>query len=295
MSNANFGMMDGAYFVGRMELLAWINSTFQLPYTKIEETASGAVACHIMDAIFPGQIPLAKVDFNAKYDYEYVKNYKILQTVFAKNGIDKVIPVDKLIQGKYQDNLEFMQWMKRYFDLNASSEYDGLARRKEAKCDCKTDKTIGGTTAAAPKKGHTAARDPRRYSVATMGTTATTTAPVKPATGAAKTSAPKATTATLMKPPAAKPKGTATDEKVQQLTQQTAELKLTVDNLEKERDFYFEKLQEVEKWAQDNNEANKDLIATLFTILYASNENAGGAASTGNTPREEPAAEEQTF
>lgn len=40
----------------------------------------------------------------------------------------QVIPVDRLIQAKYQDNLEFMQWMKRYYDLNAPGEYDGLAR-----------------------------------------------------------------------------------------------------------------------------------------------------------------------
>lgn len=77
------------------------------------------------------------------------------------------------------------------------------------------------------------------------------------------------------------------------MTQQTAELKLTIDNLEKERDFYFEKLQEVEKWAQDQNETNKDFVATLFTILYASNENA--PASTGNTPREEAVEETETF
>ena len=151
----------------------------------------------------------------------------------------------------------------------------------------------------------------------------TTTAPVKPTTASTtKTATPKTTTAQLMKPPAPKAKaastyqlcqkisrqpqiifiiiicnddilGSPTEEKVQQLTQQTAELKLTIDNLEKERDFYFEKLQEVEKWAQDNNESNKDLIATLLTILYASNDNA--AASTGNTPREETVEETETF
>lgn len=30
------GMMDGAFFVGRGELLSWINDFFQLQLTKVE-------------------------------------------------------------------------------------------------------------------------------------------------------------------------------------------------------------------------------------------------------------------
>ena len=38
--------------------------------------------------------------------------------------------MEKLVKAKYQDNLEFAQWMKRYFDLNGGSkEYDAVARR----------------------------------------------------------------------------------------------------------------------------------------------------------------------
>lgn len=53
--------MDEAYFVGRREILDWLNSTLQLNLTKIEETASGCVALQLMDICYPGQVNLHKV------------------------------------------------------------------------------------------------------------------------------------------------------------------------------------------------------------------------------------------
>lgn len=38
-------------------------------------------------------------------------------------GVDKIIPMDKSVTGKFQDNFEFMQWFKKFFDAN----YDGKA------------------------------------------------------------------------------------------------------------------------------------------------------------------------
>ncbi len=45
--------MDGAYFVGRNELLAWLRDLLGVSYDKIEQCASGAVYCQIMDSIYP--------------------------------------------------------------------------------------------------------------------------------------------------------------------------------------------------------------------------------------------------
>lgn len=40
------------------------------------------------------------------------------------------VDVEKLVRAKYQDNLEFMQWLKSFFDKNyTGTPYDPTARR----------------------------------------------------------------------------------------------------------------------------------------------------------------------
>jgi RP/EB family microtubule-associated protein len=79
---------------------------------------SGAVYCQIIDIVHPGKIALSKVNWKAKNDYEFINNLKVLQTAFDKIGIKKHVEVEKLAKAKYQDNLEFIQWLKRYYSLN---------------------------------------------------------------------------------------------------------------------------------------------------------------------------------
>ncbi|KAJ7850808.1 calponin homology domain-containing protein, partial [Mycena olivaceomarginata] len=67
---------------------------------------------------------------------QYVANYKIMQTAFKNKKIDKPIPVEKLVKCKMQDNLEFLQWLKHFWDANyGGGEYDAVARRKGAPAD----------------------------------------------------------------------------------------------------------------------------------------------------------------
>ena len=37
----------------------------------------------------------------------------------------QIVPVDKLVKGRFQDNFEFIQWFKKFFDANyGGQEYD---------------------------------------------------------------------------------------------------------------------------------------------------------------------------
>ena len=49
-----------------------------------------------MDAIYPGTFNISKVKWSAKFDYEFVENYKVLQNAFDKNGIKKHIDVNTI-------------------------------------------------------------------------------------------------------------------------------------------------------------------------------------------------------
>ncbi|KAL3131145.1 hypothetical protein ABBQ38_000450 [Trebouxia sp. C0009 RCD-2024] len=257
------GIMDGAYFVGRNELLQWINSTLGLNLSKIEQTASGAVACQLLDALHPGCVALAKVDFNAKNDYEYINNYKILQAAFAKLGIDKHIEVNKLIRARPLDNIEFMQWLKSYFDSHSNGQnlnYDAAARRAASK--------TGGVKGSSGK-----ARIPL--------SSATTTANVNGAVPARSTSISKKNPGTrqfgqaVAAPAAAVSSGsqdTAMAAQVQEAAEQVTELKLKVDNVERERDFYFDKLRDIEILCQMPLLQSIPVVKVFERILYAADE-----------------------
>lgn len=84
-----------------------------------------------MDACHPGTFSFGRVKWEAKFDYEWMENYKILQEVFKKQNISKKIDITKLVKARPLDNIEFLQWLKAYFDANYQGEaYNALARRK---------------------------------------------------------------------------------------------------------------------------------------------------------------------
>lgn len=115
-------------------LVSWVNKLLGLDMTKIEQLCTGAVYCQIIDIIYPGNVKMGKVNWKAKLEHEFVANYKILQQAFTLLKIEKYIDVVKLTKGKYQDNLEMLQWFKKFYDGKSPviSDYDPSAKRNGA-------------------------------------------------------------------------------------------------------------------------------------------------------------------
>merc|ERR1719265_2217127 len=124
--------MSNAYYVSRTELLQWLNETFHFQYTTIQQCGSGAAYCQIIDSISPGTVAMEKVDWSANHEYDCMKNYKILQQAFDRNRIDKMFDSQKLAKKGLQENLEFLQWIKRFWETqtgNLPLTYDPDERR----------------------------------------------------------------------------------------------------------------------------------------------------------------------
>eukprot|EP01035_Chromulina_nebulosa_P033065 gene33065-44248_t len=267
---STIGIMEGAFFVGRKEIVDWINSTLDLNLTKIEDTASGAVACQLFDIMYPNQVPMHKVNWAAKQDFEFIANYKILQTCFTKLNIERNIDVDRLISGRYMDNLEFMQWYKRFFEMSVTDKvaYDPYAQRLKGKGGA----TYGGGKRAAASKPSSA---PMKQPLVAASKPASSAAP-EHAHGGVKghsnqeNAAPnlnkipsaRDVTSAVSSKPAAKADSSAHEANTEvskllqeisslkgtntNLTQSITDMRTEMDGLEKERDFYFDKLREIE-------------------------------------------------
>jgi len=201
------------------------------------------VHCQILDAAHPGVVNMSKVNFDAKNEYDMVNNYKQLQSVFDKLKIARNIEVSKLVKGRPLDNLEFLQWIKYYYDTVTGGPppegYDGDERRQVSK-----------GAGAIKKPGSSNGR----------------TAPGVSKTASVKTSKP-VTTARAASSNASKP-SSATSAEMKLLSAENAELKLTVERTEQEREFYFEKLQDIEFLCQRTEFSNKHLAKVVEKILY---------------------------
>ncbi|KAI5562439.1 hypothetical protein POPTR_015G062900v4 [Populus trichocarpa] len=244
---SNIGMMDSAYFVGRNEILTWINNRLQLNLSRIEEAASGAVQCQMMDMTYPGVVPMHKVNFDAKTEYDMIQNYKILQDIFNKLKIEKHLEVNRLVKGRPLDNLEFLQWLKRYCDsVNGgimNENYNPLERRSKGGRDRnsrgsqKTTKSQQASNMHNSSSGYTV--DLNKMSGQKQGRGSAVV-------GEANSS-----------------------EEIQALSKEIADMKLSVDLLEKERDFYFAKLRDIEILCQTPELEDLPVVVAIKKILYA--------------------------
>ncbi|XP_070555461.1 microtubule-associated protein RP/EB family member 3-like isoform X7 [Ptychodera flava] len=241
--------------LSRHDMLAWINDSLELNYGKIEQLCSGVAYCQFMDMLFTNCLPLKKVKMQAKLEHEYIQNFKILQAAFKKTGTDKVIPVERLVKGRFQDNFEFVQWFKKYFDANyKGTDYDPVEARGQAQ--------PGGGDMRQP----------------------TNRKPVGTAAPQFKSPASRSTR------PAAS--SVVNNNQVAELNQQLLEVKLTVDGLEKERDFYFSKLREIEIICQQHEDENHPGIQKIVEVLYAT-EPCDGQASKSDQDGFAPPADEE--
>lgn len=176
--------------------------------------------CQVIDKIYPGSFNMGAVKWGAKFDYEFMENYKILNNAFRKNSIQKNLDVDKLVKCRLLDNTEMCQWIKKYFELHYSGqEYDPVGRRNGQDLYY----ILGGNKVGPPAK---TSFKPTTTTTTARPTTASTRP--KPAGTAVKTTGGKSGDAEL-------------------LEKQVAELSSNNQILDKEREFYFSKLRLIEE------------------------------------------------
>lgn len=190
-----------------------------------------------------------KVNFDARTEYDMIQNYKVLQEVFNKLKIDKHIEVNRLVKGRPLDNLEFLQWLKRYCDsVNGgimNENYNPVERRSKGG----KERNLKGL------QKNSKSLQTNNFHNSGMGDGTIN-----------KISGQKQGRAVPII------SSSNSSEEIQALTKENTDLKLSVDLLEKERDFYFGKLRDIEVLCQTPELENLPMALAIKKILYAADE-----------------------
>lgn len=262
----------------RSELLQWLNSELDLNYTKIEQCGSGAAYCQLMDSIFGG-IPMSKVKFDTKLEYDFRSNMKILQVAFNKQNMTKTIEVERLIKCRLQDNLELLQFMRKVWmdNKDVHSVYDPQSRRTSS--GSSTQSGVGvGVGVGAPRSrvssaglsgNRTASRPSSRTASGniTNGDSPNVRLLPKQRRSTIETNTPPLHNPTTPNNGGSlqrKQELAAAQKQLEQANEELVEYKIQVESMETERNFYFNKLIEIETLIRNiTNEENKSILESL--------------------------------
>lgn len=255
--------------LGWKALLEWTNDLLKIQMTQIEQCASGAVYCQILDLCYPDTVEMSKVNWMAKAEHEYLPNYKILQTAFDANGISKPFPVGELIRGKFRDNFEMLQWMKALWDRLGTRNAREPSKSREGK---QLPSWAGGLQSGTTTPRATSRQRDRPKAVPTPCRSLERVI-AKVETWRSQEAPPRSLSASRSRSPSQEP------HLLQKLAAQEDEIHL----LRQERDFYFEKLQNAEKLYKkveaSDDVKTSDVLEQLQQILYKENDDLVGTST----------------
>jgi RP/EB family microtubule-associated protein len=97
----------------------------------LEELASGAVFCQILDLIYDGMVPLQKVHWNTDKQSDFAANFDVLVTSMRKFHVLREVPVERLISGEKVELASLLDWLKVFSlsNRNLGNNYDAISRR----------------------------------------------------------------------------------------------------------------------------------------------------------------------
>lgn len=265
----------------RTDLLNWLNGLLKLNYKKVEECGTGAAYCQILDSIYV-DVPMHRVKFNATAEYEFHTNYKILQSCFARHGVEKTVYVERLVKCRFQDNLEFLQWIKKFWMQNKdSTPYDADARRKHRQVSGSGGNPMSAGSISIAKRKTSLGGTQYGSARSSYGTSGITRRVSNDQYLAIQTELTQAKNG------------------MKDMEEEINGYKDTTNVLERERDFYFSKLRDVEILVQSTQDLIKEgvyesgtgeldkFLSKVQQILYATEDSNDNAQEPDNNARTE--------
>ncbi|KGK38672.1 hypothetical protein JL09_g2212 [Pichia kudriavzevii] len=228
----------------KSELLDWINPSFAVNYTKIEQCGTGAIYCLIFDALYPNTINVSRVHRSPQSEFQTMSNYKLLQQGFNKAKITRNINVEKLTKCRLQDNLEFLQWFgKLWCDHHKDFSFSSSSSRQSSR------PTSRRTTINTPKQS---LERPLRSERLTKPDKNERSERAFPSTSRISEQ---------------NNKSVQYEKEMQLLSSQLQDMTNLKNGLEIERNFYFNKLRDIEILCQNISQtSNKENISTMQLI-----------------------------